>query len=253
MPRVRLVHWKGSEALELLTTLRKARMRADYDEKFDSAGLRECRADPPDVFVIDLSRMPSHGREIAIALRQSPKTKQIPIVFCDGAAEKVDLIRAILPDATYCARAELVTAVKNAKPLEAPLRPADMMNRYGSRTAAEKLGIKARGRVTVIHPPRNLNAVLGEMPDGAEFVEQDGDVTLCFLHSPDEVRSEISRSRGLAAETKLWFLWRKQSAPVTDGVTDSLVRETAIGLGLVDYKICAVDASWTAMAFARRK
>jgi hypothetical protein len=32
-----------------------------------------------------------------------------------------------------------------------------------------------------------------------------------------------------------------------------LVRETGIDLGLVDYKICSVDKTWSAMLFAQRK
>ena len=53
--------------------------------------------------------------------------------------------------------------------------------------------------------------------------------------------------QAIAARTKLWIVWRKGI------LTDKLVREHAIDSGLVDYKICAVNAHWSAMAFARRK
>jgi hypothetical protein len=54
--------------------------------------------------------------------------------------------------------------------------------------------------------------------------------------------------RKLAARTKLWILWRKGSS-----VTQPFLRESAAEVGLVDYKICSVDATWSAMLFARRK
>ena len=54
----------------------------------------------------------------------------------------------------------------------------------------------------------------------------------------------------IADRTKLWIVWRKGS---TDGLTSNLVREAANEAGLVDYKICAVDAQWSGMVFARRK
>jgi hypothetical protein len=36
-------------------------------------------------------------------------------------------------------------------------------------------------------------------------------------------------------------------------VTQPFLRESAAAVGLVDYKICSVDAAWSAMLFARRK
>jgi hypothetical protein len=197
--------------------------------------------------------LPANGREIAIALRQSPKTRHIPIVFCDGAAEKVKLIRNLLPDATYCRVTELVNTLKNLAPVCSPVKPPGIMNRYASRTAAQKLGITEGGTVTVVDPPRNVTKVIGELPSGAEFVEQDGAVTLCFVHSADDLRADMSRVRSLATKSKLWFLWRKKNARDHAGVTERLVRETGTDLGLVDYKICSVDSIWSAMLFARRK
>ncbi len=75
--------------------------------------MRECRAAPPDLFVIDLSRLPSQGLEIAIALRNSPATRKVPIIFCGGAQAKVQKTREYLPDAEYCELASLRASIKN--------------------------------------------------------------------------------------------------------------------------------------------
>ena len=131
MRRVRLLHWNAAEASPIIDLLRKARFEVEYDPAFDSALMREWRKDPPAAFVIDLSRLPAQGREIAIALRQSPKTRHIPLVFCQGVPEKVKLIRDLLPDASYCTVDQLIETLKNVAPVQSPVRPADMMNRYG--------------------------------------------------------------------------------------------------------------------------
>jgi CheY-like chemotaxis protein len=251
--RIRLLHWNAAEASPTEDILRCAGFQVDFDPAFTSALMRKWREDPPSAFVIDLSRLPAQGREIAIALRQSPKTRHVPIVFCEGAPDKVKLTRDLLPDATYCRLGELVEALKNTHPVQGPVKPAGMMNRYGSRTAAQKLGITEGGTVTVVDPPRNVARVIGELPAQAEFVEQEGAVTLCFVHSADGLRADMSRVRGLATKSKLWFLWRKKTATDHNGVTERLIRETGIDLGLVDYKICSVDSTWSAMLFARRK
>jgi len=251
--RVRLLHWNPAGALLTQKVLLEAGFQAEYDRKFDSMLMRKWREDPPAAFVIDLSRLPSHGREIAIALRQSPKTRKIPIIFCDGVPEKVKLIRDVLPDATYCTSEELIKTLRDVRPVQTPVKPLDMMSRYGSRTTAQKLGITEGNTVSVIDPPRNMNTVLGELPDGVEFVEQHGAVTLCFVHSADGLRADMSHVRSLAGKTKLWILWRKKGAPGHCGVTERLIRETGVDLGLVDYKICSIDKIWSAMLFAQKK
>lgn len=247
------MHWKAAEAAACLNVLERAGFETEYDETVDFALMRKWREDPPWAFVIDLSRLPSRGREIAIALRQSKKTRAIPIVFCEGAPEKVQPIREILPDAAYCTTHELAKTLKRVRPLETAVQPVDMMNRYGNRTAAEKLGIKPGSRVAMVDAPGSIGRVLGDLPNGVEVVEEGGAVTLCFVHSADGLRADLSKVRELAAETKLWILWRKKGAAGHSGVTDGLVRETGIDLGLVDYKICSVDETWTGMCFARRK
>ncbi len=225
----------------------------EYDETYTSALMREWRQYPPDFFVIDLSRMPSRGMEIAIALRQSPRTKHVPIVFCDGIPEKVERIREGLPDADFCTLPTLIKTVKAARVPVDPVKPADMMNRYATRSTAQKLGVKEGNKVAVVNAPRNVISVVGELPPGAEFCEQAGDVTLCFVHSADELRADLSRVRVLADVTKLWMVWCKKTSRAHTGVTDDLVRTTGLALGLVDYKACSLDKDWTGMLFARSK
>lgn len=102
------------------------------------------RESPPDAFVIDLSRMPSHGREVAAFFRGQKATRHIPIVFVGGAPEKVEAIRKLLPDARYTTSGRLPSTLRAAlanRPAS-PVVPAQMMARYTSRSAAQKLGIR---------------------------------------------------------------------------------------------------------------
>jgi CheY-like chemotaxis protein len=106
----------------------------------NSPGLRAVRDDPPDVFLVDLDRRPSHGREVAQWLRQSPKTRPVPIVFAGGDEEKTARV-----------------------------------------------------------------------------------------------------------------LWPKKASGVTTDLTQEIVRATGLRSGLVDYKIAAIDATWSGLRFARRE
>lgn len=219
------------------------------DGTFDPAAFRAIRESPPDVFVIDLARRPSHGREVAVYLRGQKATRHIPIVFLDGAPEKVAAIRKLLPDAVYAARARMRSAVRQAlahKPA-APVVPPQMMERYAGRTAAQKLGIRAGARVALIDPPRNYASVIGATIE--EAAGEDCPITLWFVTDGAALHEALPRMRTLAARTKLWILWRKRRP----GINQPFLRESAAAVGLVDYKICSVNATWSAMLFARKK
>jgi CheY-like chemotaxis protein len=255
MSRVRLLHWNASEAATYVELLRTAGYDVDYDHEFRPGMMRLWRESPPDAFVIDLSRLPSHGREIAIALRQSPVLRRIPIVFCEGVEEKVSQIKAQLPDAVYCRTGTLRSALKRAiaNPPKEPAKPTAMMDRYASKTVAQKLGIKESSTVALIDPPPDYAKVLGEIPAHVEFLEHSGEpaaVTLCFVREVHSLRRTVSEVRALAVATKLWILWPKKASRAGGGLTERLVREHATELGLVDYKICSVNEVWSAMLFA---
>jgi len=258
MARVRLVHWKASEAAALVSSLRAAKHTVDYDEKLDGDTFRAMRESPPDAVVIDLSRLPSHGREVATFLRGHKATRPVPLVFVDGEPAKVAGVRKLLPDALYVSTAGVRTAVREAlirQPAN-PVVPVQMMQRYAGSSAAQKLGIGAGATAALIDPPRNYATVLGTLPEGARLEEAPAvacPVTLWFVADAAACRAALPRMRGLAAHTKLWVLWGKAAAGKRSGVTQQFLRESAAAVGLVDYKICSVNETWSAMLFARRK
>ena len=242
----------------VVETLKKAGFEVDYDDQDAPKILRAMRVSPPDSIVIDLSRLPSHGREIAIALRGNRQTRQIPILFVDGAPEKVAAVREKLPDAAYCERARLAAALRKCirEVPKDPVVPMQMMERYATRTAAQKLGIKAGSRVAVIDAPRDYARVIGAVPDEVEFDEESWQgcaVTLWFVEEPEAFLLALPKMRRAAAVSKLWVAWPKRAARKDSLLNETIIRETAIGSGLVDYKICSVNETWSGLCFALKK
>src|SRR5579859_4401529 len=99
--RVRVIHWKEEEAGPLLEACRAGGFQVDYDPVTLTAQFRLIKQTMPDVVVIDLSRMPSHGREVGRAMRRLKYSRHIPIVYAGGDPEKVEAIRSLLPDVTF--------------------------------------------------------------------------------------------------------------------------------------------------------
>jgi len=253
MPAVRLFHWRSAEAGPLIAKLRSAGYEAVYSRETEAPSVREIRDAAPVAIVIDLSRMPSHGRYVAAWVRGSKSIRHIPIVFVDGDPAKVEAIRREIPDALYTTQARLPAALKRAKPVNDPVVPKQMMETDPARTAAQKLGIREGAMVGLIDPPADYKKVLGKLPPGV-VLEENPDrvrvVTLWFVHDPGEYEAALAARRALAAHSRLWILWQKGRR---DGMNGNFIRQGALAMGLVDYKICSVDGVWSGMVFAVKK
>jgi hypothetical protein len=192
---------------------------------------------------------------MAVWLRNRKDTRTLPIVFFGGEAEKVEKVKSLLPDASYAAPGSLARMLKAAcrGRTPNPVVPPSAMERFKSKTAAQKLGIVPSSTVGVMDPPRDWGAVLGDVPEGAEFIEDPDtpqNVTLWFIRDSEAMMTSMRRMRAWAAKTKLWVLWPKgQSNRFREGS----IREMGIENGLVDYKICSVNEQWSGILFARKK
>ena len=250
--RVRVIHWKPEESGPLIARCEAAGFAVEYaPERFPEIA-RAIRQSPPDVIVIDLSRLPSHGRECAVALRTTKYSREIPLILAGGEATKVDAIRKLLPDVVFISYDGVCDAIRSARKVTNPVTPTPIMERYGNRTVAQKLGAKEGTAIAVIDAPRDYADVIGPLPEGAALLEEPETIepiTLWFIRDERTYQDVLPKMRKLAARTKLWVAWRKGSKQFTG----DMVRIQAINAGLVDYKICALGQSWSGMAFAAKK
>jgi CheY-like chemotaxis protein len=220
------------------------------------AELRTLRADPPDAVVVDLSRLPSQGRDVAIAIRQYRSTRHVPLVLVDGDSEKVARIRALLPDATYANWRTVRAALRHAlaRPPVAPVVPGSMLAGYAGAPLVKKLGIKPDAVVGLVGAPPGFERLLGRLPRGARVRRQapgPRDLTLWFVRSRRELTREIRRMVPAATAAGLWILWPKQASRLATDLAQSEVRRAGLAAGLVDFKVCAVDATWSGLRFTR--
>lgn len=255
MARVRLIHWNGPEGRERALRLASLGHHAEFHD-YERLGLmRMLRANPPDAYVIDLSRMPSHGREVAMALRTYRDTRHVPLVFVDGDPEKVARLKTLLPDAVYTTWPRLKTALPKAiaRPLARPIVPPSSI--YTGRSVVEKLGVKAGMRVCVVAAPPEFGQLLRPVPKGAAFTARpspDCDLFLVFVRSRREAALGFGSAARHVARQPLWMIWPKKTSGVRTDVDANVIRETGIAAGWVDYKVCSIDDTWSGYAFKRR-
>src|SRR5437016_14049197 len=97
MSRVLPVHWNAEEAKARARTLKELGHTAEVLCDSEKPNLGRIRESPPDLFVIDLNRLPSHGREIAGHFRRGKSTRQVPILVVHGDADRVNRAKQLIP------------------------------------------------------------------------------------------------------------------------------------------------------------
>ena len=127
---------------------------------------------------------------------------------------------------------------------------------YSGTPLAQKLGIRAGARIALVGAPDGFLATLRPLPVGA-CVGQDTagplDVILIFATA----RAALERTfpplaAALAPTGGLWIAWPKRASGVPTDLTEGVVREVGLAVGLVDNKVCAVDEVWSGLRFVVR-
>ncbi len=127
---------------------------------------------------------------------------------------------------------------------------------YSGTPLPKKLGIKPDAIVALVNAPDRFEATLGALPDGAElrrFARGARDVTIWFVSSRKELERGMAKIVAAIGETAVWIAWPKKASGVVTDVTETDVRGTGLAAGLVDFKVCAIDATWSGLKFTRRR
>ena len=252
---VRLVHWNESEGLERQKQIEALGFEALFDFGDGLFMARQIKASPPDAVVIDLSRVPSHGREVAHSVRATKATRHVPIVFVDGEPEKVEKTRQFIPDATFTTWGRMKSALPRAiaRPVKDPVVPDH--NAWGKPTVA-KLGVKPGFTVALLGSPKGFAGTLEPLPPKVKFTarpEPDADIYICFARSAPELQAHLLTVRDANREKTLWLAWPKKASGLKTELDGNFVRETGLRAGWVDFKVCALDDTWSGLAFKKRK
>ncbi len=258
MARVRLIHWNAGEAAERGERLRTAGYEVDHEVP-SSESLRQLFDARLDAVVVDLSRMPSQGRDIAVLLRKREATRRVPIIFVGGEAAKVERTRRVIPDAVYTSWQEIEGDLESAiaAPPTSPVVPDSAFAGYSGTPLVKKLGIKPGTAVALVNAPDDFDQTLGPLPDGASLDRLgpgESDLIIWFTMSLKDLQDGVgTMARVLMPSASLWIGWPKKASGVVTDVTQNDVRALGLATGLVDYKICSIDKTWSGLLFTHRK
>jgi len=128
---------------------------------------------------------------------------------------------------------------------------------YSGRSLADKLGIRPDTTIVLLGGPPGYRDLVAPLPAGASIVTRLPPVAR-FIHQFARLRIELEAAfpraaRALADDGMLWVSWPKKASRLPTDLTENVLREIGLPLGLVDVKVCAVDEVWSGLKFVRRK
>ena len=127
---------------------------------------------------------------------------------------------------------------------------------YSNTPLVRKLGIKPGHRLLIVNAPADFAATLGPLPTGVTIVSGTGrdlDVVLLFLTEAKELAARFPKlTARLVPDGMIWVAWPKGTSGVATDLNFAVVQSTGLATGLVDTKVCAIDAVWSGLKFVYR-
>lgn len=124
---------------------------------------------------------------------------------------------------------------------------------YSGTPQSRKLGLKPGMRVALDAAPDAW--AFDDPPPGLLEAEPDApaDLVLAFVREAAGLSDALpALGRRVFPNGCVWVAWPRRTAGHVSDVTDDLIRDTALELGLVDVKVAALSEDWSALKLVWR-
>ncbi len=128
---------------------------------------------------------------------------------------------------------------------------------YSGTPLAKKLSLRPGLRTWWDGMPDSVRTEI--IREGLELdllASPDAPVEAAHIFVTERVRLEEKVRRLLpllAPDGLLWISWPKKASKVPTDITEDVIRDVVLPLGLVDVKVCAVDEIWSGLKLVIRK
>jgi hypothetical protein len=130
---------------------------------------------------------------------------------------------------------------------------------YSGTPLAKKLGVKEGDEVVTLSAPADFAPLLEPLPAGVRLsaparLPRHAEVVVAFFTKRSDLARRITAcGKTIFPDGGLWVAWPKRASGVATDITEDVVREVALPLGLVDNKVCAIDDVWSGLRVVWRK
>jgi Protein of unknown function (DUF3052) len=124
------------------------------------------------------------------------------------------------------------------------------------RSQAAKLGLKPGQRIALVNCPQGwaLDPASGlDAESGAEAASGPADVVIAFFREAAEFSPRLAElASRIYPAGAIWAAWPRRAGGHRSDITDNVVREHALPIGLVDVKVAAIDDDWSGLRLVWR-
>lgn len=129
---------------------------------------------------------------------------------------------------------------------------------YSGTPLVQKLGFKPGMRAVILDAPEDFAATLGELPHDVAVARRLGgagkDMVIVFATERAALARRLGAlRRAIAPAGMIWVAWPKKASGKATDITEDVVRDVVLPTGLVDVKVCAIDATWSGLKLVIRK
>ena len=128
---------------------------------------------------------------------------------------------------------------------------------YSGKALGQKLGITSWMRVKTRNAPGNYQQLLGPIPPDVQIstrLRRPVDLIHIFSIARAHLLAELRHAAmEIEQDGAIWVSWPKKASGVRTDLTEDVIRDVALPMGLVDVKVCAVDETWSGLKLVIRK
>ena len=122
---------------------------------------------------------------------------------------------------------------------------------YSATPLAKKLGIKEGSVIRIINQPAHYFSLFTGWPSQVTIATDDTtkkNFIHFFTHSAEELHQHLKSLKDeIVADGTIWISWPKKASKVPTDLTEDVIRQMALAVGLADVKVCAVDEVWSGL------
>jgi hypothetical protein len=128
---------------------------------------------------------------------------------------------------------------------------------YSGRPLARKLNLNDGMRVWWDGMPDSVRAEIDAESFALEHLETPEapiGAAHIFVTKRADLEARLDQLMPLLALSGfIWVSWPKKAAKVPTDITEDVIRDVCLPMGLVDVKVCAVDTTWSGLKLMRRR
>ena len=125
---------------------------------------------------------------------------------------------------------------------------------YSGTPLPSKMGLKSGMKFIALNAPADLDMLLAGAPNLDRLARvAPFECALAFVTTERALAAHFAKlAPKLVDAGMIWIAWPKKASGVATELTEDVVRRAGLTAGLVDVKVCAIDATWSGLKFVRR-